>query len=74
MWEKIKEIAADLYGLSALLWVEAHLILILVRGKIMIYEPNNWILGIEIAFTGGAIFLGMERLIKDIINGKHNGV
>ncbi len=70
MWDKIKEIASDLYGLSALLWVEVHLILILVQGKVMIYEPHSWILGIEIAYTGGAIFLGLERFVKDLINGR----
>jgi len=66
MWEKTKELLADMYGLSAMGWVLVHLILIKLQGTVRIYEPNDWILWIEIAYTSGVLLLLVERFIKDI--------
>lgn len=66
MWEKIKELLGDLYALSAMGWVLAHLVLIKIQGKVMIYEPNEWILWVELVYTGGALILLIERFINDI--------
>jgi len=66
MWELIKELLGDVYAISAMGWVLAHLILIKIQGTVQIYEPNEWILWIEIAYTGGALILLIERFIKDI--------
>ena len=70
MWERIKELLGDLYAISAMGWVLAHLILIKLQGKVMIYEANEWILWVELAYTSGALILLLERFIKDIKNGK----
>ena len=70
MWELIKEVTADVYAISAVCWVLVHLILIKLQGTIQIYEPNEWILWIEIIYTGGALILLIERLVKDVRNGK----
>ena len=71
MWELIKELLADVYGISAMGWVMAHLILMKLQGTVQIYEPNEWILWVELVYTGGALILLIERLIKDIRKGEN---
>ena len=65
MWEKIKEIYHGAFYILALCWVLAHLIMILLWGTVLIYEPNPIILWVEIIVTSILIILGIERLIKD---------
>lgn len=66
VWELFKELLGDVYAISAMGWVLAHLILIKLQGIVQIYEPNPWILWFEIAGASGALMLLTERLIKDI--------
>ena len=66
LWEHIKELLGDLYGISAMGWVLTHLVLIYIYGTIQIYEGNEWILWIEIVYTSGALILLVERFWKDI--------
>ena len=69
MWELIKELLGDVYAISAMGWVLAHLILIKLQGTVQTYEPNEWILWVEIIYTGGALLLLGERFWKDIKRG-----
>jgi len=65
MWDKIWELAFDIQGVSALLWILTHLILIVIYGKVNIYEPNDWILYTEIVYTSLAAVNGIIRTVKD---------
>ena len=73
MWDKLKEIWSDVYGITATGWIIYHIVMMLIRGKVQIYEPNEWILWVELVFTGGFMVLQIERLIKDCIRRKSNG-
>ncbi len=66
MWEKIKELYTGLFLVVSAGWILAHLILIKLFGLVMIAEPNNWILWVEILMMIGIVALGIERLVKDL--------
>ncbi len=65
MWEKIKELYTGgiLIGVSILLLVQ--LIGIELKGSVVIFEPNKWILRSEIGVVSLTLILAIERLIKD---------
>ena len=54
-------------------WVFVHLLLIKLQGTVQIYESNEWILWLEISYTGGALALLVERLVQDIRNNGGKG-
>lgn len=70
MWEKIKELAGDVYAITGIAWVLTHLVLILIHGKLVVYENNPWVLWLEIVYTGGVLVLLIERLIKDVVRSR----
>ena len=70
MWEKIKEKG---YGIATIAVVTVNLlffILIDIYGSVTFYENIKWVLWLEIAICIGLIFWGIERLLKDFINGR----
>ena len=70
MWEKIKELYAGLFLIATTGWLLLHLILIELWDVVRIAEPNKWILWTEIGLASLIMILAIERLIKDIKNGK----
>lgn len=60
----LKELIAHAIGLAGLLWVMAHLVLIQVWDEVLISEPLEWVLYLEIALTGLVIILIAERLVS----------
>ncbi|MEE8419597.1 MAG: ferritin family protein, partial [Dehalococcoidales bacterium] len=59
-----KELLAHAIGLAGLLWVMVHLVLILVWDKVVISEPLDWVLYLEMAVTGLVIILVAERVVS----------
>lgn len=66
MWNKLKEIWADILLFVALGWILAHLIMIKLYRQVLIQEPNPVILIAEIVVTALLICLAIERFIKDV--------
>lgn len=64
--EKFKEIGFTLCAVALACSNLATFIIIIVYGIYEIWEPNKWILFLEIGLDLGFIAWGIERLIKDM--------
>ena len=66
IWEKIKEVVADIFLIWWGLWTLFAFTWIGLFGEMRAIEPTHWILVIEYLLTLAGIVLGIERLIKDV--------
>ena len=66
--EFLKDLTANAFGLAGLLWIMLHLVLILIRGEVIIYESILWVLYIEIAITALVVVLAGERLFRHFMD------
>ena len=64
MWEKIKRVYASGFLFLAVSWILAHLILILLKKKVVIMENNKYILWTEIVLTAGLLGFAIERIVS----------
>ena len=66
MWDRIKEIIADLLIVWWGLWTIFLFVTIATQGYVRGIEPNLWILYTELGLSVVGTILGIERFIKDI--------
>ena len=71
-WEWIKELLGDILIIWWGGWTLFVFSWIGLFGEMRAVEPNHWILIIEWLLCACGIILGIERLIKDIRNRRHN--
>lgn len=64
MWEKVKEMAFNLWGVTTCLFILSHLILIEIYGSVVIYEDCAFIRYTEMGIVSLFLCLGIERIIK----------
>ena len=62
----MREIIADFTALGLAIILLFHLIMIEVFHSVVIYEHNQWILGVEVALAVGLIVLSIDRIVDDI--------
>ena len=66
MWERTKEIYADVYAILTAGWVLFHLVMICIYGTFTIGEKFPWVIYVEICLLTGLVALHIERFIKDL--------
>ena len=71
IWEKIKEQGFNIVSIGVLTSNLVIFLLIALKGVARVWEPTHWILFTEITICLLLISWGIERLIKDIINGRY---
>lgn len=64
MLEKIKRVYASGFLFVTVAWVLTHLILILLRKRVVIVENNKYILWTEIILTAGLLGFAVERIVN----------
>lgn len=62
----LKELWGDLMGISMAIFLLWNLIMIKVYQRVLIQEPNSWILNAELVLMGLVILLYIGRLVGDI--------
>ena len=63
----LRKILGHMFGIFGIIWALYHLILIEIRGSVLIYEDNPYILWTEIVIVSGIVIL----LIYNFIEGLH---